>query len=66
MYQEILRAIAGIEVYPVLSLVIFVVFFAAVLAWVARLDRARVNRYAAMPLEAGLDAKGDSRHETID
>jgi len=66
MYQEILRAIAGIEVYPVLSLVIFVVFFTAVLARVVRLDRARVNRLAAMPLDDSFDSKRDAGYETQD
>ena len=66
MYQEILRAIAGIEVYPVLSLVIFVVFFTGMLAWVVRLDRTRLRQFAAMPLEDRSDSRRDARNETQD
>ena len=59
MYQEILRTIAGIEVYPVLSLILFVGVFAVVLLWVARLDRARLRQFAALPLN-DTDATTDA------
>lgn len=55
MYKDILRGITGIEVWPVLSLVIFVTFFAAVLVWVARLDRQRVAQLSALPLDGAED-----------
>lgn len=51
MYKEVLRTIAGIEVYPVLSLLIFVTVFVVMLVWVLRLDRRQLNTYAALPLE---------------
>jgi hypothetical protein len=57
MYKDILRGIVGIEVWPVLSLVIFVTFFAGVLVWVARLDRHRVAHLSALPLD-GPDGDG--------
>jgi cytochrome c oxidase cbb3-type subunit IV len=51
MYKDILRHIAGIEVFPVLSLVVFVTVFAAVLVYVARLDAARLSRLSSLPLD---------------
>jgi len=51
MYKDILRSIAGIEVFPILSLLVFVLFFAAVLVWTARLDRTRLEQLAALPLD---------------
>jgi cytochrome c oxidase cbb3-type subunit 4 len=51
MYTEILRSIAGIGIYPVISLVVFVTFFTAVLVQVVRMERSRVDRLARMPLE---------------
>jgi cytochrome c oxidase cbb3-type subunit IV len=51
MYKDILRHIAGIEVFPVLSLVVFVTVFAAVLVYVTRLDAARLSRLASLPLD---------------
>jgi hypothetical protein len=50
MYREILLGIAGIAVFPVMSLVLFTATFAAVLVQVARMDAARAQRLAALPL----------------
>ena len=51
MYKEVLRSIVGIEVFPVLSLVIFLAVFLVMLVWVLRLDRARLAAYASLPLD---------------
>jgi len=51
MYKEVLRTIAGIEVFPLLSLFVFLTVFVVMLLWVSRLDTARLTRYARMPLE---------------
>ena len=55
MYKEVLRTIAGIEIFPVLSLVIFMTVFVVMLVWVLRLDRDRLAAYASLPLD---DAAG--------
>ena len=52
MYNEILRSFGGIDVYPVVSLVIFVTFFAIVIARALRMDARRVGRLAALPLDS--------------
>jgi cytochrome c oxidase cbb3-type subunit IV len=51
MYKEILQSITGIEVFPVISLVLFVIVFTAVLISVARMDRTRASGLAALPLD---------------
>jgi hypothetical protein len=51
MFNDILRGIVGIEVYPVVSLILFVAVFGIVVLRVARMDRAGVQRMAALPLE---------------
>jgi hypothetical protein len=60
MYREILLGIAGIAVYPVISLVLFTVMFGGVLMRMARMDRDLARRFAALPLDADVDdaAKG--------
>ena len=50
MYKEVLRTIVGIEVFPVLSLVIFLTVFMVMLVWVLRMDRDRLATYASLPL----------------
>ena len=51
MYKEILQTITGIHIFPVISLILFVVFFSAVLVRVARMDSRRVSRLASLPLD---------------
>ena len=51
MYKEILRGITGIEVFPVISLVLFVLVFGVVLIRVLRADRAELDRHASLPLD---------------
>lgn len=51
MYKEILRSIAGIDVFPVVSLCLFVGVFAIVLVRTMRADRARLIEYANLPLD---------------
>jgi cytochrome c oxidase cbb3-type subunit 4 len=59
MYKEILRSIGGIDAYPVVSLIIFVTFFAILIARVCRMDARRVGRLAALPLDGGASDAGE-------
>ena len=64
MYKDILRSIAGIDVFPVFSLVVFLVVFGAVLVWTARLDRRRLAHLAGLPLDghdSGASSAGERR-----
>lgn len=51
MYTEVLRSIVGVEVFPVVSLVLFVVFFSVMVVWTVRLDRARLDEMSRLPLD---------------
>ena len=51
MYQEVLRNVDGIGVFPVISLVVFVTVFGLVVLHAARMDRSGAQRMAALPLE---------------
>lgn len=60
MYKDILLNIAGIDLFPVISLVLFVAVFSIMLIRVALMDRAGTERLAALPLDddgagAGID-----------
>ena len=52
MYKEILRSIGGIDIYPVLSLIIFLTCFAVAVARALRMDARRAGRLAALPLDS--------------
>lgn len=51
MYKDILRSIAGIDIFPVFSLVIFLAVFATVLIKTVRIDRRRLAELSALPLD---------------
>ena len=58
MYKEILRSIAGVDVFPVISLCLFVGVFAIVLARTLRTDKAQLASYAHLPLDDADPATG--------
>lgn len=51
MYKDILQTITGIHVFPVISLILFIIVFGSVLVSVARMDTHRANRLASLPLD---------------
>ena len=51
MHMDVLRSIAGIEIFPVISLVVFVSFFGGMLVWTLRLDRKRLRELSQLPLD---------------
>lgn len=42
--------ISGVSIYPIISLLLFVLFFAGVLIWVFFIDKNKVNYIANIPL----------------
>ncbi len=60
MYKDVLRSIEGIEVYPIISLLVFFTFFTVLLAWFFLADRDRLDDLAALPLDT---SKGEERDD---
>lgn len=48
-----LTEIDNISIYPIISLLIFVLFFAAVITYVIRMKRQNIDHLSALPLEDG-------------
>lgn len=46
-----LTGIDGVEIYPIISLLIFVIFFAAMLVYVIRMKKSRINEVSALPFD---------------
>jgi hypothetical protein len=63
MYKDILLTITGIQVFPIISLVLFVIVFTSILIATLRIDGARAERFATLPLdnETVLDDSGENR-----
>lgn len=51
MYQNILAAIDGIIVFPIIGLVIFVLFFAVVIFRVVRIPNEEIKEIEKIPLD---------------
>ncbi len=59
MYKEVLRSIDGVEIFPVISLLVFFAFFVGVVVWSIRLNRQRVSEMARLPLDRNPDRPGE-------
>ena len=55
MYKDVLRSISEVEWFPIVSIVIFFVFFMIVLFYTLRMDKPHVRRMSEMPLEEPKD-----------
>ena len=50
-----MTGIDGIEIFPILSLLIFTIFFAFVITYVIRMSKTRVEEVSSIPLEDDND-----------
>ncbi|MFN7930032.1 MAG: CcoQ/FixQ family Cbb3-type cytochrome c oxidase assembly chaperone [Blastocatellia bacterium] len=51
MYQNVLQAIAGIGIYPIISMLIFIAVFLSAIIWFFKADKEHLQRMAELPLE---------------
>ena len=51
MYKEILNSVEGISIYPIISLIVFVLFFAIILIWMFKVDKTYINKMENLPFE---------------
>ena len=50
-FETYLENIAGVSIYPLISLLLFVVFFFLVIYWMYRLDKTEIARIERLPLD---------------
>ena len=53
--KQYVETIKGIEIYPIISLAIFVLFFIGVLWYVKKMDKSSVKELSNLPLEPDDD-----------
>lgn len=63
MQKEILRSIENIEIYPIISLLIFVIFFVGMFWWVLRVDKNYIDHMKEMPLKD--EPQKDESYENV-
>jgi cytochrome c oxidase cbb3-type subunit IV len=51
MYKNVLQSIENIEIWPVISFVIFFVFFLCLLLWVFTTDKKFIEKMSGLPID---------------
>lgn len=51
MFDNILTSIEGIAIYPIFSLIVFVLFFTGLTLWVLKVDKKYIEKMSELPFE---------------
>ncbi|WP_242920187.1 hypothetical protein [Pontibacter liquoris] len=63
MYKNVLQNIAGIDIYPLISLSIFFLFFIGLLLYVTLLDKKHVEAMSHVPCTGEDEQNGGGTNE---
>jgi len=63
MYKNVLQSIDNIAIWPVISFVIFFLFFLCLLWWVATVDKKVIKEISELPLEPTPGNETDKSNE---
>ncbi len=66
MIRNLLQSIEGVEIYPLISLMVFLIFFVAVLVWMLRIDKNYIKEMEQLPLESNNNRNLNSTGKTND
>ncbi|AGA79125.1 cbb3-type cytochrome c oxidase subunit 3 [Echinicola vietnamensis] len=61
MQKEILTSIENVEIYPIISLLVFVLFFVGMGWWVLRVDKRYIDHMKSLPVDD--DHQKEESHE---
>ncbi|NNG26954.1 MAG: cbb3-type cytochrome c oxidase subunit 3 [Ignavibacteriaceae bacterium] len=64
MIRDLLQSIEGVEIYPLISLIVFVVFFVVILVWMLRIDKNYIKEMGQLPLDSNSNRNLNSTGET--
>lgn len=64
MYKNVLQNIDNIAIWPVISFVIFFIFFLCLLWWVFTTKKTFIDKMKSLPLESSVD-KRDSNVNSL-
>lgn len=51
MYKEVLRSIENVAVFPIVSLIIFVLFFIGITIWAMRVPKDVIDHMSSLPMD---------------
>jgi hypothetical protein len=55
MYRQILQSIQDVEIWPIVSLIVFFVLFLAIVIKVFLIDKKHIQKMKNMPLDDGTE-----------
>jgi cytochrome c oxidase cbb3-type subunit IV len=50
MYKEVLRSIENVEIFPIISLIIFVLFFIGIAVWAISVPKEYIDHMKSLPM----------------
>jgi cytochrome c oxidase cbb3-type subunit 4 len=51
MIKDLLQSVEGITIYPIISLIVFVLFFVLVIIWMFKADKNYIKKMENLPLD---------------
>ncbi|PZX51052.1 Cbb3-type cytochrome oxidase component FixQ [Algoriphagus ratkowskyi] len=51
MYKDVLRSMENVEIFPIISLIIFILFFIGITIWAMRASKEYVDHMSALPMD---------------
>jgi cytochrome c oxidase cbb3-type subunit 4 len=60
MFKHYFEGISGIEIYPVVLLVIFLLFFVSMSVWMIRTNNLNLKKQSMMPLDENAEQQSAS------
>ena len=69
MIKDYLQNINGVEIYPIISLIVFVIFFTAIIIWLVKVDKKYINKMENLPFEkneeSNINRKGELNEKKV-
>jgi len=67
MFKDYLQSIEGVEVYAIISMIIFITFFIGIVIWLFKVDKQYINKMRELPLEKDSSMNfGEVHHKILD
>lgn len=63
MFKDVLQAIEGVNIYPIISMFLFMLFFVGIIIWIFRLDKKYISEMKNLPFES-LTMTENNKEET--
>jgi cytochrome c oxidase cbb3-type subunit 4 len=63
MYKNVLQSIDNVAIWPIVSFMIFFIFFVVLLWWVFSVDKQFINKMKALPMDGEPSESNDQSNE---